>query len=181
VNKLTKDILIFTHLHEDINKIFLHLKNVNWEIWGRNNNDPKLKIGQLTLIKDNAYLFNEISFAAEKCITKYMSELNIDNTKYEYFPESIYIRKWDFPMKGMNPHRDYTYDEGGDVKPVAYTICGYLNDDYEGGLIEFPEHNISIKPPAGSAIIFPSHELHLVTDLVNKNRYMWSTFIFKKD
>ena len=60
------------------------------------------------------------------------------------------------------------------------TSLVFLNDDYEGGLIEFPEHDLSIKPPAGSAIVFNSNELHLVTDLKDKHRYMWSCFVYNK-
>lgn len=178
--KLTKDILLFIDLFKNIDEIFSYLKNSNWQVWGRANNDPNLRIGELTFIKDNPLLFESINLAAKNCIDLYMNELEIDGSLYYYSPESIYVRKWDFPIKGMNAHRDYTYDDSGSIKSVEYTICGYLNDDYEGGLIVFPEHNLSIKPPAGSAVIFPSSELHLVTDLVDKHRFMWSTFIYKK-
>lgn len=44
----------------------------------------------------------------------------------------------------------------------------YLNDDYEGGEIEFRQSGIKIKPEAGSIIFFPSnflyvHEVHALT------------------
>lgn len=47
-------------------------------------------------------------------------------------------------------------------------IC-YLNDDYEGGEIEFVNFNIKIKPEPGMLILFPSnyayrHIAHPVTD-----------------
>ena len=32
----------------------------------------------------------------------------------------------------------------------------YLNDNYEGGEIEFPNQKVKIKPEAGSILIFPS-------------------------
>lgn len=32
----------------------------------------------------------------------------------------------------------------------------YLNDDYEGGELRFPVHNLTIKPKAGDVILFPS-------------------------
>jgi predicted 2-oxoglutarate/Fe(II)-dependent dioxygenase YbiX len=44
----------------------------------------------------------------------------------------------------------------------------YLNDNYEGGEIEFVNSGIKIKPEAGSIIFFPSnflyvHEVHPIT------------------
>ena len=39
---------------------------------------------------------------------------------------------------------------------LKFSLVTYLNDDYEGGEIEFPNLNIKIKPSAGSTIIFPS-------------------------
>jgi predicted 2-oxoglutarate/Fe(II)-dependent dioxygenase YbiX len=44
----------------------------------------------------------------------------------------------------------------------------YLNDDYEGGHLEFPNFGIKIKPQAGMLILFPSnyaytHAAHPVT------------------
>jgi hypothetical protein len=176
--KLNENILLFTNLFEDLNKIFIDLQKSNWQIWGRNNNDPNSRIGELAYVSNDNYLSEQIKSATRQCLDEYMKEFNIDNTLYYYNTDGIYVRKWDFPMSGMSVHRDYTYDDKGNAQSVKYTLCGYLNDDYEGGLIEFPEHGISLKPPAGSAIIFPSQELHLVTDLVNKHRYMWSSFVY---
>ena len=178
--KLTKDIIMFTNLFDNLDKLFNRLEFCDWSVWGRNNNDPNYRIGVLTYIKYNQELFNAITTATRACIHEYTEELDIDYSLYFHDEDGIYIRKWDYPMQGMNAHRDYTYDNSGDTKRVEYTLCGYLNDDYEGGLLEFPEHNLSIKPPAGSAIVFPAHELHLVTDVVDKHRYMWSTFVFSK-
>ena len=178
--KLTKDILLFTDLFEDLDKIFLNLTELDWKMWGRNNNDPNYRIGEIGIIDNNEYLSTQIKSATQKCLDDYMLELDIDNGLYYHDQYGLYVRKWDFPMAGMSAHRDYTYDDQGGIKKVAYTICGYLNDDYEGGLIEFPEHDLSIKPPAGSAIVFNSNELHLVTDLKDKHRYMWSCFVYNK-
>jgi hypothetical protein len=177
---LGKNIVLFTDLFEDLSRILTELQDCNWQMWGRGTNDPNYKMGGLSFIKDNDYLSEQINFATLLCLNQYMEEFNIDKTLHRYDTNGIYIRKWDFPMGGITVHRDHTYDEKGNAMPVEYTLCGYLNDDYEGGLIEFPEHGISIKAPAGSAIIFPSQELHLVTDLVDKHRYMWSSFVYRK-
>lgn len=63
----------------------------------------------------------------------------------------ISISKY-FTGKSMGPHVD-DYDNGDDPN---ISVVLYLNDDYEGGEINFPEQNITIKPEAGSIVIFPS-------------------------
>lgn len=48
----------------------------------------------------------------------------------------------------------------GDSKRKIMTFVFYLNDDYEGGEISFPELGRHFKPKAGSVIMFPPHFLH---------------------
>lgn len=48
------------------------------------------------------------------------------------------------------------------------SLSYYINDDYEGGEIEFPRFNLKIKPKANQLIVFPSnyiynHQVHSVT------------------
>lgn len=57
-------------------------------------------------------------------------------------------------------------DQG--ISSRVLSAVTYLNDDYEGGEIEFVNSNVKIKPPAGSIIFFPSnflyvHEVHRMT------------------
>jgi Rps23 Pro-64 3,4-dihydroxylase Tpa1-like proline 4-hydroxylase len=57
-------------------------------------------------------------------------------------------------------------DQG--ISSRVLSVVTYLNDDYEGGEIEFVNSNVKIKPPAGSIIFFPSnflyvHEVHKMT------------------
>ena len=40
------------------------------------------------------------------------------------------------------------------------SMVGWLNDDYEGGELEFDYFGIKIKPKAGSLVIFPSNYLY---------------------
>jgi predicted 2-oxoglutarate/Fe(II)-dependent dioxygenase YbiX len=49
----------------------------------------------------------------------------------------------------------------------------YINDDYEGGEINFPRFNISYKPKANEMIIFPSTYVynHSVSEVLSGTRY----------
>ncbi len=54
----------------------------------------------------------------------------------------------------------------------------YLNNDYEGGELYFPEHDISIKPNAYSFISFPGgvENIHGVTEITKGTRYTMVSF-----
>jgi predicted 2-oxoglutarate/Fe(II)-dependent dioxygenase YbiX len=76
----------------------------------------------------------------------------------------------------MGPHVD-------DWSVHHYNIASifYINDEYSGGEISFPEHNVTIKPKANSLVIFPgnSNYLHEVLQVTNGERYtsnMWFKF-----
>ncbi len=76
----------------------------------------------------------------------------------------------------LAPHVDTLSSEGNHIASVYY-----INDDYTGGEINFPDHNLEIKPKPNSLIIFPGNEnyLHEVRTIVDNDRYssaMWLQF-----
>lgn len=86
---------------------------------------------------------------------------NIKNREF-----SIHLLRYE--VGGFLPaHQDHG------VSSRVLSTVSYLNDDYDGGEIEFKNSKIKIKPPAGSIIFFPSnflyvHEVHPIT---NGSRY----------
>ena len=61
-----------------------------------------------------------------------------------------------FPHREMGPHIDWNENNS----EIEYTIVVYLNDEYEGGELHFVEpelEDLTIKPKAGSIVVFPSH------------------------
>jgi hypothetical protein len=54
-----------------------------------------------------------------------------------------------------------------------YSSLVYLNDDYEGGEIVFPEYDLAIKPKAGEVVTFPTNAmyLHAVNHVKSGTRY----------
>lgn len=72
----------------------------------------------------------------------------------------------------MNKH----VDTAGD-----FAVIYYINEDYQGGEINFPWHDLKVKPKANSFIMFPSNENYLHEVLPNsENRYS-STLWFNLD
>jgi hypothetical protein len=68
--------------------------------------------------------------------------------------------KWNY-NKVLDPHRD-GHISAPPPPELSLSTLIYLNDDYMGGEISFPEYGLSIKPKAAELIIFPSHFLHEV-------------------
>ena len=58
-----------------------------------------------------------------------------------------------YPGVGLTHHKDQNVD-----LTLAGAALLYLNDDYEGGELDFSNLGFAIKPPAGSVLTFPSTE-----------------------
>jgi predicted 2-oxoglutarate/Fe(II)-dependent dioxygenase YbiX len=78
----------------------------------------------------------------------------------------------------MGPHVD-DYGQDGVVPLMSAVI--YLNDDYEGGELSFTNQDVTIKPQAGSVIVFPSVEpfYHQSMPLKTGTKYMVPAFWIK--
>ena len=59
------------------------------------------------------------------------------------------------------------------ISSRTLSVVMYLNDDYEGGEISFPNVGVTIKPEAGSIIFFPSNFVfpHQINEIKNGVRY----------
>jgi hypothetical protein len=114
------------------------------------------------------YVINSLKMAVEMCSDKYVEARNLPKEKYKLDTDTIKVRKWN-TGQSMGPHADGQDGNYG----LAFTIVMYLNDNYEGGEIVFPDHNISIKPKAGSLVMFPatSNFVHKVMPITSGNRY----------
>lgn len=95
-------------------------------------------------------------------------------------PSSIHAQRW---QKGAlaNPHSDNTDASGKlieDLSNLKYVGILYLNDDYSGGELYFPDHKIEIKPNPGSMYIFSggTDNVHGVREITNGTRYSIVSF-----
>lgn len=95
--------------------------------------------------------------AHKKCLDLYKVELNSLERKH------IPLIKFEKGYK-MNEHADTAGD---------FATIYYINDDYEGGEINFMDYNLKIKPKANSFITFPSNAdyWHEVLENTGKERY----------
>lgn len=94
------------------------------------------------------------------------------------FPTKPALVRWT-PGTFQNPHADKELHLGDDAgKPNAfpwYDLAGlfYLNDEYEGGELFFPNQGIQFKPKVGAAYFFPGdmNYIHGITEITSGERY----------
>lgn len=115
-------------------------------------------------------------------------------------PTTPSVVRW-IPGNLQHPHADkelHGYEKWGGGPDVEgkpndfpyFDIAGlfYLNNDYEGGELYFPEQNIQFKPKPGAAYFFPGDKnyIHGVTEIKSGERYTCPFFFtimkhFNKD
>lgn len=103
------------------------------------------------------------------CMNYYNIKVN-DNWENECL-----LRKWSKGSK-MQPHIDT------DAQKHLHIVCMYyVNDNYDGGEIVFPDYNLKIKPKSNSLIMFPGNEnyVHGVLEVLKGFRYTYQVhFVF---
>jgi len=129
---------------------------------------------------------NKVDPKVVKVIEGLQSRLKIEVDNFfnvDAFPTSAALVRW-LPGQYQHPHADKELHVGEDKgKPNEfpyYDLSGlfYLNSDYEGGELYFPDHGIQFKPKAGSAYFFPGdiNYLHGVTEITSGIRYVCPFF-----
>jgi Rps23 Pro-64 3,4-dihydroxylase Tpa1-like proline 4-hydroxylase len=76
----------------------------------------------------------------------------------------------------MHPHKDGGYPDS--KKTIVFGIAIYLNEDFQGGELNYPDLNISIKPKRSSMLIHDAKLLHQVLPVQSGSRYSITTFVF---
>jgi hypothetical protein len=80
--------------------------------------------------------------------------------------------------KSMAPHNDWHDDNG-----CRYGIVIYINENYTGGEIYYPNKGIYMKPGKGLAVVHPASEeyLHGIKEVTSGVRYAMTMFAFDED
>ncbi len=87
----------------------------------------------------------------------------------------------------------YSAEEGGHFRPHRdnttlgtahrrFAVSINLNDDFDGGLIGFPEYGPhGFKPPVGGAVVFSCSLLHTVSRMTRGRRYAFLPFLYDEE
>ena len=120
----------------------------------------------------------KISIVIEGLVKRLKKEVD-EFFNVDALPTSPAIVRW-MPGYRQEPHADKELHTGPDAgKPNDfpwYDLAGlfYLNDDYEGGELYFPNQGIQFKPKPGAAYFFPGdmNYVHGVTEITSGIRYV---------
>jgi predicted 2-oxoglutarate/Fe(II)-dependent dioxygenase YbiX len=89
------------------------------------------------------------------------------------------IIRW-FPGLEQKPHADKQLNDGSPNPFPTYDLNSllYYNDDFEGGELYYPQHDLVIKPEPGLAIAHPGdiNYLHGVKMVTKGERYTTPSF-----
>jgi hypothetical protein len=90
-----------------------------------------------------------------------------------FFHENYQLLKY----RGGEEYKAH-YDGGTSIGRSVSALC-YLNDDYEGGEIEFVNFGVKIKPESGMMILFPSNYayMHIAHPVISGIKYALVTWI----
>ena len=163
-----------------------HIRIPKWEPW-YSSNDMSTMYGQKKFInvsnlkkstgddlldKHTLYIINSLLMAPEMCAINFCKFNKIDQSEINLDLNYISLNRYD-SGKGMGHHYD---GQDGDSN-LRYSFVVYLNDDYEGGEISFPNQNVTIKPKAGSLVMFPSQQpyIHESKPVLSGVKYMYTT------
>jgi hypothetical protein len=115
---------------------------------------------------------SQIKFISDIVFAHYIKETSHPILK---MPDHFDIRKY-YVGADMGIHAD-SNDISDPYHPVVSGVL-YLNDDYEGGELEFAQQGVKIKPSAGSLVMFPSYQpyYHRPFPVTDGTKYMIPLF-----
>lgn len=149
----------------------LSVQTTAFDEWGNDRKEFSVNVFKNPNSKEQN-IRNIITDYAKRVYDLCVSEYGGDFIPFE--PEATHIAKFEAGY-GMHEHFDAS-------KPNDIATLIYLNDDYEGGEIYFPQLGIEIKPKPGDLVMFPDnpgyvHGVKSITSGVRFTTPRWFTRI----
>lgn len=153
--------------------------------------------GQDVYKDDGTVLFNASYWKDRQCSGEIIKELDIEIFYLiEYYIDKLkdilekifnvklysrppHIVRW-FEGLYQEPHADKQLNDGSPNPFPNYDINSliYINEDFEGGELYYPQHNFQIKPKPGLAVAHPGdiHYMHGVRKVTSGERWTMPSF-----
>jgi predicted 2-oxoglutarate/Fe(II)-dependent dioxygenase YbiX len=129
-------------------------------------------------ISRNANVSKDMKLINNKCYSVVFSALNNYKEMFKIEEEIKSAEFYGLLRYSGGEQYGFHYD-GGTVSKRSISVLIYLNDDYEGGEIEFPNFKLMIKPKAGTLILFPSNYAygHIAHPVTSGTKYVIVTWL----
>jgi hypothetical protein len=107
-------------------------------------------------------------------IERYMKKVTDFAKQHYQYPTDLYVNSFwlakQLPGAWVEAHNDC---DSAHNPQFRFSIICYLNANKDGGELDFPQLNISLKPPAGSMAIFPAQGEEYVHEVkaISQDRY----------
>jgi hypothetical protein len=177
LTKLENNIYYYENVYNNPSAFLIDIENkVFWEDWYASDSDILYGKTAGTNYPLPNEIFNFIKENILKCLDHYANETG---NSFGWIPDHYRIQKYNLNAY-MGPHTDST-DKTAIHSPTISAVM-YLNDNYNGGELVFPKQNITIKPSAGSVIVFPSYPpyYHDPQPVISGSKYMCPVFCYKE-
>ena len=191
-----KDAMSNTRLvHEELDRIDQNYEDESsprqigpWINWTSNDDDTeygKQKVGLFVFQKEEKQMSLGDKMAKDFCDTVfkcatglsgiYFKTLSIEDTPH--LPERFEIKVY---STGAFMGSHYDRHPVPNNETILSAVI-YLNDDYEGGELQFDKQDITIKPEAGTVIFFPSTEdfTHASLQVTSGTKHAIPLFFYK--
>jgi predicted 2-oxoglutarate/Fe(II)-dependent dioxygenase YbiX len=135
--------------------------------------NKSLPLASTIMVRDDIQKLDEYIFNA---VTGATSEYADHHNLGGLFDEGYFVLKYE---KGTEYKQHF--DCGGAHKNRVLSMIAFLNDDFEGGKLEFPTLGITYEPSAGDVVFFPScysfpHIVHPVSEGVRYSLVTWLSY-----
>lgn len=94
----------------------------------------------------------------------YFNNIGLEPTE-RIWDRGLELIRWGV-CEGLGPHADGSSDTPEYPKYLLAALL-YLNDEYDGGEISFPDYDIIVRPEPGDLVYFPSHFIHQVMPILD--------------
>lgn len=183
--ELAPGILLYKNIFNGIYEDIINAKKINWSneyVKDSNTGDVKLDYSERNVLSID--IPTVCSGNEEKDIKDLSKKINETFSEIE----KDYCFKYSITLKSHQPYKILKYEKGGEFNLHSDDGGGtfrrtstvyYLNDDYEGGEISFPDFNVMIKPESGDFLIFPSCYVykHKVLPITKGTRYSIASWL----
>jgi hypothetical protein len=122
----------------------------------------------------------EVLDLLKKYSSKFLEECNL----FFKDDEDLYLASLFMLMLGPGSILKEHVDNHKGAEHLFRSGVIYLNDDYDGGCLNFPDRDFTLKPKRLSLVLFDSTEMHKITEVLSGTRIampIWATNIKEKE